>query len=106
MQIYDREPYDADDVEAALHVLHSALTDDLEVLEARIRAVARTMTAVPTQAEPEMSEYHAARTALHSGLVSIAEVLGWIQWKTEEEPDGEVAVALQPLPTLRGCSIH
>ncbi|WP_156397809.1 MULTISPECIES: hypothetical protein [unclassified Duganella] len=106
MEIYDREAYDVEDVETALHVLHSALTDDLEVLEAKIRAVGLTMPAAPTQAESEMSEYHAARAALHSGLVSIAEVLGWIQWKTEEEPEGEVAVALQPLPTLRGCSIH
>ena len=109
MQIYDQEPrdaYDADDVEAALHVLHSALMDDLEELEARISAAAGAMTTMPAQASPEMSEYHVARTALHSGMVSIAEVLGWIQWKTEEEPDGAVAAAFQPLPTLRGCSIH
>lgn len=105
MQIFARDHYDADDVESALHVLHSALTDDLEELEARIRSASQTV-AGPAQADPAISEYHVARTALHSGLASIAEVLGWIQWKTEDEPDGEVAVALQPLPTLRGCSIH
>lgn len=106
MPLYDREIHDADDVEAALHALHSALTDELEDLEAKMRSAIRSMTAVPAQGEADLSEYHVARTALHSGLASIAEVLAWIQWKTDEAPDGEVAVSLVPLPTLRGYSIH
>jgi hypothetical protein len=32
--------------------------------------------------------------------------LAWIQLKTEEDPEGEVATALQPLPKLRGSVIH
>ena len=106
MSIYDREAHDADDVEAALHALHSALTDDLEDLEARIRSASRSMSVVPTQGEADLSEYRVARTALHSGLASIAEVLAWIQWKTDEAPDSEVSVPLEPLSTLRGYSIH
>jgi hypothetical protein len=106
MPIFELE---VDDVEAALQVLHSELSEDLEQLEARIRAGTppmKAITPVSAQAESTMSEWHAARTALHSGLESIAEVLGWIQLKTEEEPEGAVAIALQPLPTLRGWSIH
>lgn len=106
MPIFEIE---VDDVEAALHVLHSELSEDLEQLEARIRTAAPPMNAItPVSAEADstMSEWHAARTALHSGLESIAEVLGWIRLKTDEEPEGVVALALQPLPTLRGWSIH
>ena len=106
MSTNDSEPYDTEDVEAALQALHASLTDDLQELETRIRAVGQTTPVVQAECEREMADYYEARTALHSGLASIAEVLAWIQWKTEEDPEGEVAVALQPLPTLRGCSVH
>jgi chromosome segregation ATPase len=91
----DGDPYEMDAAVAALDALHSALTDDLEELEARIRTEDHSIT-----------QYQEARTSLHSALASIAEVLGWIQWKTEEEPDGELAVALLPLPTSGGYLIH
>lgn len=102
----DDESYDMDDAVAAIEVLHAALTFDLEELEKKIIALGHSMTAVPLSDDQEISEYYAARTALHSGLSSIAEVLAWIEWKTEEDPEGDVAVAIQPLPTLRGCLIH
>jgi hypothetical protein len=89
------DQYEMDAVVAALDALHSALTNDLEELEARIRTEDRSTT-----------QYHEARTSLHSALASIAEVLGWIQWKTEDEPDGELAAALLPLPTSGGYLIH
>jgi hypothetical protein len=98
--------YDMDDAVAAMEVLHAALTFDLQELEAKILARGHSITAVPMPGNQDISEYYAARTALLSGLSSIAEVLAWIEWKTEEDPEGDVAVAIQPLPTLRGCSIH
>jgi hypothetical protein len=94
----NEESYDMDDAVAAIEALHDALTSDLEELETRIRALG--------DSNPEVSEYVEARASLHSGLASIAEVLAWIQLKTEEDPEGDVAVALQPLPKLRGCVIH
>lgn len=106
MSINQEVTYDADDAAAALDALHAALSCDLEELEAKIRAAAPSMTMMPNASEREMAEYREARTALHSGLASIAEVLAWIRFKTEEDPEGEVAVAIQPLPTLRGCWIH
>jgi hypothetical protein len=102
----DREPYDTDDAVAALHALHSALADDLEELEVRIAALDPSLAAVALQETHQMAKFVEARTALYSGLASIEEVLGWIQWKTEEDPEGDVAVAMQPLPTLRGYSVH
>ena len=100
------ESYDKDDAVAAMEALHAALTCDLEELETRIRALGHTITIVPMPDNQDISEYYGARAALHSGLASIAEVMAWIQWKTEEDPEGDVAVAIQPLPTLRGCVIH
>lgn len=99
--------YEMDAVLAALDALHSALTDDLEDLEARIRMEDHSiMIAAPVEDTPRMTEYHEARTALHSALASIAEVLAWIHWKSEDEPDGELAVAHLPRPTSGGYLIH
>jgi hypothetical protein len=98
--------YDMDDAVAAMEVLHAALTFDLKELETKILALGQSVTAVPPPDDGELADYYAARASLHSGLASIAEVLAWIQCKTEEDPEGDVAVAIQPLPTLRGCSIH
>jgi hypothetical protein len=101
------DPYEVDAAVAALDALHAALTDDLAELEARIRMEDHSIhLAAPVQDTPQMSQYHEARTALHSALASIAEVLGWIQWKTEDEPDGELAVALLPRPTSGGYLVH
>jgi hypothetical protein len=99
------EIYETDDVVAVLDALHCALTIDLKELETRISALAG-IQAMSQRDKNEMAQCCDARTGLHSGLASIAEVLGWIEWKTEEEPDGEVSVALQPLPTLRGYLVH
>jgi hypothetical protein len=99
------EIYEVEDAVTVLDALHCALTSDLKELEARIATLAGTdgMTDCDTD---EMAQCCEARTALHSGLASIAEVLGWIEFKTEEEPEGEVAIAIQPLPTLRGYRVH
>jgi predicted nucleic acid-binding Zn-ribbon protein len=99
------EIYETEDAVEVLDALHSALTSDLQDLETRIAALDAGANAA-TQDRQAMAQYRDARTALHSGLASIAEVLGWIEWKTEQEPDGEVAVAVQPLPTLRGYLVH
>lgn len=102
----DGESYDMDDAVAALQALHAALTCDLEELETKILALGYSTIVASMPDNQKIAEYHEARAALHSGLSSIAEVLAWIQWKTEEDPEGDVAVAIQPLPTLRGYSIH
>ncbi|MFS2017698.1 hypothetical protein ACEN88_14080 [Massilia sp. CT11-108] len=102
----NEESYDMDDAVAAIEALHDALACDLEELETRIRALGHSVLLVPEPGNPEVSEFFEARASLHSGLASIAEVLAWIQLKTEEDPEGEVATALQPLPKLRGCVIH
>jgi len=105
----DETTYDMDDAVAALEALHAALTDDLEDVEAKIRALGHSILIRPApapDAEDVAAGYYEARTALHSGLASIAEVLAWIACKTEDDPEGDVAIATQPLPTLRGYSIH
>jgi len=94
--MHNGEFYETDDAITTLHALHAALTHDLEELQQRI----------PGLDGQRLAEHLAARTSLHSGLASIAEVLAWIECKTEDDPAGDVAVAIEPLPTLRGCSIH
>jgi hypothetical protein len=98
--------YDMDDAVAALAALPDVFTYDLQVLEERIRSERRPFADPALAAGHEAARQAAARALLHSGLASITEVLGWIQAKTEEDPEGDVAIALRPLPTLRGCVIH
>jgi hypothetical protein len=100
------QTYETDDAVEVLDALHCALTSDLEELEARIGALDSGATPMSEHDKQAMAQCRDARTALHSGLASIAEVLGWIEWKTEQEPDGDIALARQPLPTLRGYLIH
>lgn len=106
----DEKIYDLDDAVAAIEALHAALTYDLEDVEAKIRGLGHSIplrpAPGPAPAAGDIAGYYEARAALHSGLASIAEVLAWIACKTEEDPEGDVAVATQPLPTLRGYSIH
>ena len=104
----DETIYDMDDAVAALEALHASLTYDLEDVEAKIRALGHSILIKPAPVPDAavVEGYYEARTALHSGLASIAEVLAWIACKTEDDPEGDVAVATQPLPTLRGYSIH
>lgn len=104
----DETTYDMDDAVAALEALHAALTCDLEDVEAKIRALGHTIVVRPasTPDTADAANCYEARAILHSGLASIAEVLAWIACKTEDDPEGDVAVAIQPLPTLRGYSIH
>src|SRR5438128_523790 len=85
----DLDVYDMDDAVAALEALHCALTYDLKVLEARIRKEQLPFTDAAAPDEHQVTSHDEARTLLHSGLASITEVLGWIQWKTEEDPEGD-----------------
>jgi hypothetical protein len=100
------EIYEVEDAVTVLDALHCALTSDLKELETRIAALSKGTDGTTDGDTDEMAQCCEARTALHSGLASIAEVLGWIEFKTEEEPEGEVAIAIQPLPTLRGYRVH
>jgi hypothetical protein len=97
---------DTEAVVVVLQALQEELTADLGDLERRIRAVPDdTRIDLPPDGG-ELDELRSARTALHSGLASIREVLGWIEWITEKDPEGETAVAAQPLPTTLGFPIH
>jgi hypothetical protein len=98
--------YETADTVEVLDALHCALSTDLADLEAQIAALDSGMCEPSASDEHASTQYRHARTALHSGLASIAEVLGWIEWKTEQEPDGAIAIAVQALSTSRGYLVH
>lgn len=92
-------------VVAVLEALREEMTADLDDMERRIRAMPSPILLDPPPGG-ELDELHTARVALHSGLASIREVLGWIEWITEKDPEGETAIAAQPLPTQLSFPIH
>ena len=96
---------DTEIVVTVLEALREEMTADLADLEGRIGAVPDAIRLAPAQGG-ELEELRSARVALHSGLASIREVLGWVQWITEKDPEGETSLAAQPLPTTLGFPIH
>lgn len=78
---------------SALDALYSELRADLGALEGQIDAGSHD--------HAELADMQTARTALHSGMASIQEVLGWLLW-VEEEAD----CAQRPLPAPHGVPIH
>jgi phage shock protein A len=102
----DTETDETADTVEVLDALHCALSTDLEDLETQIAALDSGRCELSATDAHAIAQYRNARTALHSGLASIAEVLGWIEWKTEQEPDGAIAIAVQALWTSRGYLIH
>lgn len=100
------ENSDTDAVIAVLQALQEEMTADLADMERRLGAVPDPAQASPPQPGTELDELRTARVALYSGLASIREVLGWIEWITEKDPEEETSVAAQPLPTSLGFPIH
>ena len=102
----DMDMCDTELVVTVLQALQEEMTADLADLEHRIGTVPDAIRVDPPHAGGELDELRTARTALHSGLASIREVLGWIEWITEKDPEGETSIAAQPLPTALGFPIH
>ncbi|MBB3223974.1 hypothetical protein [Pseudoduganella umbonata] len=102
----DMDMCDTELVVTVLQALQDEMTADLADLEHRIGAVPEVISIDPAHTGGKLEELRSARTALHSGLASIREVLGWIEWITENDPEGETSVAAQPLPTALGFPIH
>lgn len=100
----DMDLCDTEIVVTVLQALQDEMTADLADLESRIGTGRGAIRIDP--ADGDLEELRTARIALHSGLASIREVLGWIEWITETDPEGETAVAAQPLPTALGFPIH
>ncbi|QGZ40454.1 hypothetical protein IP92_03324 [Pseudoduganella flava] len=80
----------------ALEALYAEMHADLGTLDGQIDSW--SADAVDTA---ELAELHTARTALHSGMASIQEVLGWLLWV-----DPDAAPTVRPPPLLRGAAIH
>lgn len=101
----DMDNCDTEMVVAVLEALREEMAADLDDMERRIRGMPEASQIDPPPGG-QLEELRTARVALHSGLASIREVLGWIEWITEKDPEGETAVAAQPLPTVLGYPIH
>ncbi|QBE62273.1 hypothetical protein [Pseudoduganella lutea] len=97
---------DTEMVVTVLQALQEEMTADLADLESRIREGTGDIRAEATDGDGEQAELRTARTAIHSGLASIREVLGWIEWIAETDPESKVSIAAQPLPTELTFPIH
>ncbi|WP_338758839.1 hypothetical protein [Massilia sp. METH4] len=100
------EKHDTDSVMAVLAALQAEMAADLDELQNEIRVVAEAEGNAPESGDSTLSELLAARTALHSGLASIREVCGWIDWIMERDAEEDATPVTMPLPGALGSPIH
>jgi hypothetical protein len=110
IRMSEMEKHDTDMVMTVLEALQAEMTADLDELQNEIRSAGEAAGTGPDDGPGNLGDLMAARTALHSGLASIREVLGWIDWITErdaeQEAEGSNAVVTLPLPSALGFPIH
>lgn len=93
-------------VMTVLQALQEEMHADLADLDSRIGATAADGQPEATDDGTDLAELRTARTAIHSGLASIREVLGWIEWISEEDEEEKSSIAVQPLPADLAVRIH
>lgn len=97
---------DAADAVSSMQALRAVLTEELEDIENRIVELEQSALAASEVGIDEMRVYCVARAALHSGLLGINEVLGWVHLMAETNAEGDVAEVVKSLPTVPVFSIH
>lgn len=95
-------------IEAAssMQALRNALATDLDEIESRIHQLTASQVSSYQEVADEMQICLKARAALHSGLASITDVLGWVHLLTEKDAHGNEIVTVQSLPTVPILSIN
>jgi len=97
---------DASDAIFSMQALRAGLTEELDDIENSIHELAQSPLATSDSGISEMQVYYVARAALHSGLASINEVLGWVRLMAAQDSEGNVAKVVKSLPTVPTFSIH
>lgn len=87
------------DTVSGLQALHEVMSKDLSQIETCIQDLASPSRGRATDSE-DLDTHLRARAALHGGLVSINEILGWIRLATEKDMNGEEYRFMWPLPEV------
>lgn len=89
--------HQAVDTVSGMQALHEVLSEDLTHIESCIQDIGFPSPESAT-ASQDLDTHIRARAALHGGLASINEVLGWIRLATEKDENGDEYRAMWPLP--------
>jgi hypothetical protein len=91
--------HDTDDAVAGVIALRMALLDELNSVESLLNSV-HELPEFDFDGEnrPALEELQRIRTKLHSGLISVHEILGWVRTLAARDPEGNELECVQSLP--------
>jgi hypothetical protein len=92
------------DTVSGMRTLHDAMSADLDYIDACILELS---SAVPEKdVVDELDTHIRARAALHGGIESINELLGWVRLMTEKDVDGNEYRVMWTLPNVALTAIN
>lgn len=87
------------DAVSGMQALHDVLSEDLSQIEAGIEELASTRSGKKAGSE-ELDTYLQIRAALHGGIASVNDVLGWVRLMTEKDIHGDEYRTVGSLPNV------
>ena len=91
--------HQAVDLVSGMQALHEVLSEDLLQVETSIQYLQSSSRGRTSDAD-DLDTYLRARAALHGGLASINDVLGWIRLAAEKDENGDEYRVMWPLPEV------
>lgn len=92
------------DTVSGMRTLHDAMSADLDHIDACILELSST---VPEKGMADELDTHIrARAALHGGIESINDILGWVRLMTEKDADGNEYRVMWALPNVAVTAIN
>jgi hypothetical protein len=92
---------DTDEVVSGVIALRMALLDELNSVESLLNSVdAMQELGLDGENRPALEELQRIRAKLHSGLVSVHEILGWVRTLAARDPEGNELECVQSLPCV------
>lgn len=90
---------------SAMQALQDVLLEELAQIELSIQQLAPASQEQGGSVE-EREAYIKARAALHGGMASITDVLGWVRLMAEKDVDGNEYASVTSLPHVPVSSIN
>lgn len=87
------------DAVAGMQALHNVLSEDLSQIEASIQELDLSRSKSKSKSD-DLDTHLRIRAALHGGIASINEVLGWVRLMTERDIDGNEYHTVYALPDV------
>ena len=93
------------DAASSMQALLDVMSEELHQIEAGIQELT-SCTQESSHVAEEIATHVRARAALHGGMASIRDILGWVRLMTERDVNGDEYITMWPLPTVPASPIN